>query len=72
MIEFFIRLCGDVLVEVLCYGHRRRLIKLERVGRRFQAIVENFFGKKPFLGLDIKLCNSGYLFSPLNQNDVTL
>ena len=57
-IEFFVRLCGDVLVELLQYGDRRRLTKLERVGQRFHWIVENFFGERPFLcfGLYVNAC----------------
>ena len=55
VIEFFVRLCGDVMFEVLRYANRRRLTKLERVGLRFQLIVENFFGVVPFLRLDLLL-----------------
>ena len=47
--EFFVRLCLDVLFELLSFGNRRRLSKLERVGRRFHRMVENFFGKAPFI-----------------------
>ena len=48
---FFVRLCRDVLLEVLFFGNRRRLIKLEGVGRRFHQIIDNFIKEKPFLRL---------------------
>ena len=60
VIEFFVRLCGDVILKVLRYGNRRRLIKLERVGLRFHLIVENFFGVVPFLRLDLLLLRSKF------------
>lgn len=47
-IDFFVCLCGDVLLEVFYYGDRRRLTKLERVGRRFHWINENYFDERPF------------------------
>ena len=57
------RLCGDVLFEVLCYGDRCRLTKLERVGGRFHRIVENFFGRMPSLRLNLSLkVKSRFLF----------
>ena len=48
---FFVRLCLDVLLEALLFGNRRRLIKLEGVGRRFHQIIDNFIKEKPFLRL---------------------
>ena len=51
--EFIIRLCHDVLVEALLFGDRRQLIKLERVGRRFHRIIEDFFRRIPFLCLSL-------------------
>ena len=50
-----VRLCGDVFVEVLSYGERRRLIKLERVGRRFHRCTEAFFAKTPIIRLNLIL-----------------
>ena len=55
VIEFFVRLCGDVLLELLHYADRCRLAKLERVGLRFHLIVENLFGEMPFLYLNLIL-----------------
>ena len=53
--KFFIAICNDVLVEVLSFGNRRRLGKLECVGRRFNWTVENFFGERPFIRLGFDL-----------------
>ena len=53
--KFFVLLCGDVLLDVLQFGNRRQLVKLERVGRRLHWIVENFYGSRPFLRLDLDL-----------------
>ena len=53
--EFSLRLCGDVLVELLQYGDRHRLIKIERVGSRFHRIMEDFFGVRPLIRYDLQL-----------------
>ena len=53
--QFFIAICNDVLVEVLSFGSRLRLCKLECVGRRFNWTVENFFGERPPIQLDFNL-----------------
>ena len=57
---FIVRLCHDVFLEVLIFGDRRRLTKLERVGRRFHLCIENFFREKPFLRLGLRI--DAYLF----------
>ena len=62
---FVVRLCHDVLLEVLIFGDRRRLTKLERVGRRFHLSTENFFSERPFLRLGLQI--SAYLFI-FNEN----
>lgn len=54
-VEFYLRLCLDVLFELLKFGSRRRLTKLERLGRRFQWIIEKWFRDVPFLRLDLDL-----------------
>lgn len=66
--KFLVRLCGDVFLEILRSGNRRRLAKLERVGRRFNRMIENFLGKTPFLriGLEIAL---RFLFFGFSQNE---
>ena len=48
-------LCIDVLFEILQFGDRRRLTKMEGVGRRFHHLVDKWFGEMPFIRLDIKL-----------------
>ena len=60
--KFFVILCGDVLLEVLQFGNRRQLVKLERVGRRLYWMVENFYGGRPFLRLDLDISLRFYLF----------
>ena len=61
-IEFIVRLCHDVLLEVLFFGDRRRLTKLERVGRRLHQINENFFKEKPFLRPNLQIDRKYLLF----------
>ena len=58
--KFFVILCGDVLLEVLQFGNRRQLVKLERVGRRLHWIIENRFGNRPFLRLGLDLNSRFY------------
>ena len=53
--EYFIFICNDVLVEVLSFGSRFRLGKLELVGRRFNWTVENFFVEHPYIRLGFEL-----------------
>ena len=54
-VEFYLMLCYDVILEILQFGDRRQLTKLEGVGRRFHLLIEKWFGEKPFLRLDIRL-----------------
>ena len=60
-IEFFIVLRADVLLEMMQYGDRRQLIKSERIGGRFHRLIETYFGKKPFVRMDLRL-SFVYLF----------
>ena len=53
--EFFLVLCHDVFLEVISWGNRRQLIKLERIGKRFHWNIERWFSKTPFLRLDLCL-----------------
>ena len=55
LIEFFIRLCGDVLLEVLRWGNRYKLAVLEKNGRRFHWIIDRYFREAPFLRLNLEL-----------------
>ena len=54
-IGFYLTLSLDVLFEVLRFGDRHRLTKLERVGRRLHHLVEKWFGEMPFLRLDLNI-----------------
>ena len=60
--EFFIAICNDVLVEVLSFGSRLRLAKLECVGRRFNWTVENFLGERPSIRLGFNLIARFFIF----------
>ena len=60
-IEFFVRLCGDVFLEILVSGNRRQLVNMERADRRIHRLVENFLGKRPFLRLGFAI-DSRFLF----------
>ena len=53
--EFFVILCGDVLLEVLHFGNRRQLIKLERIGQRIHHIIEYYLVERPFLRLNFNI-----------------
>ena len=46
-------LCNDVLLEVLLFGNRRQLTKLELVGRRAHWMIEAFFAETPLLRLKL-------------------
>ena len=52
--KFVVRLCLDVLLEILRSGNRCQLAELECIGRRFNQMIENFLGKTPFLRFDLK------------------
>ena len=53
--KYSVFLCTDVFLEVLRFGDRLRLTKLERIGRRFHWNVVNFFREMPFLRLNLEL-----------------
>ena len=46
---FVVRLCMDALLEVLGFGNRRQLIKLEQIGQRYYRMIEHFFKEAPFI-----------------------
>ena len=54
-VEYSAILCHDVFLEVLRWGNRRQLVKLERIGQRFHWNVERFFLETPFLRLDLRI-----------------
>lgn len=55
IISFRVALCTDVFMELLCFGDRRCLAKLETIGQRFHRIVNFYFGACPFLRLDLSM-----------------
>ena len=61
-LKFFVRLCNDVLLEVLKYGVRRELAELEKIGRRFYLIIDCHVKEAPLLRLHLSL-EPSYLFS---------
>ena len=54
-VEFFIRMCGDVLLDVLHWGDRYQLAELEKNGRRFFWFIDRYFKEAPFLRLNLEL-----------------
>ena len=50
----FVRLCADVLGDVLQFAVRRQLSALERVGERFYSVIASRFVVKPFLHLALE------------------
>ena len=68
--QFFVSLCADVLSDVLSFGTRHWLAKLERIGRRFHRIVGNFFYKAPIIQLNLELTGTKrFLFIILRINN---
>ena len=61
-IRFVVRLCFDVLFEVLCRADRRQLALLEKSGRRFHLLIDRWFEGAPFLCLDLSIDLSEYIF----------
>ena len=55
VVEFFIRLCGDVLLDVLRWGSRHQLAELEKNGDRFHWFIDFYFKKAPVLRLYLEL-----------------
>ena len=53
LVQFVVRVCSDVFLEVLYWGDRRHLIKLEKIGRRLHWLIDGRFKRAPFLCLDI-------------------
>ena len=57
-VEYFIvayvRLCFDVIGDVLQFGTRRNLSAFERIGRHFHALIAERFSVKPFLPLTLQ------------------
>ena len=54
-IEFAVRLCSDVFLDVLRWGNRRQLAALKKIGRRLHWQIDGCFRKAPFLCLDLKI-----------------
>ena len=50
----YVRMCLDVLGDVLQFGTRRHLSALERIGRNFHAVIAERFVTKPFLNLTLQ------------------
>ena len=54
-LHFPVHLCSDVLTELLRFGKRCQLVRIEPIGRRFQRIIEFHLRKAPFLLLNMLL-----------------
>ena len=62
IIQFLVRLCSDVFLDVICWGNRRQLKELEKIGRRLHWLIDGRFKRAPFLRLDLFI-KPRYLFS---------
>ena len=56
-IQFVVRLCNDILFDVIRSGNRRQLIELELIGRHFQRFIDRNFGSSPLLILNLLQMN---------------
>ena len=54
-LDFPVHLCSDVLLELLRFGTRCNLVRIEPVGRRFHRLIELHLRKAPFLLLNMQL-----------------
>ena len=63
LVEFLIRLCHDVLFDVLRMGNRYQLAELEKNGRRFHCLIDRYFKEAPFLRLNLELIPRYLLFT---------
>ena len=64
LVQFVVRVCSDMFLEVLYWGDRRHLVELEKIGRRLHWLIDGRFKRAPFLRLDlfIKPRYSSYSF----------
>lgn len=53
-LAFTVRICNDVLDDVLHYGIRMELVALQLTGKRFDCIIQTRFPEKPFQLINIK------------------
>ena len=56
-IQFVVRLCNDILFDVIRFGNQRQLIELKRIGRHFQRFIDRNFGGSPLLMLSLLQMN---------------
>ena len=57
--RFFVRICRDVLLQILIFGNRHCLTKLEFIGKRVHRTIEHYYKKSPCLRYDFEI-DSGY------------
>ena len=56
-IKFKARICDDVFCDMLNFGRRIELVKLEIEGRRFEHFIDRHFSVTPFLIFDMECFN---------------
>ena len=61
-IQFVVRLCNDILFDVIRFGNQRQLIELQRIGRHFQRFIDRNFGSSPLLFLNLLQINLQFVF----------
>ena len=69
VMEFYLTFCFDILLELLRFGDRRMLTKIQGVGRQFHVMGEKYFPITPFLRLNLRLdprfCNLSFLLGKI-------
>ena len=54
-------LCTDILLEVIRYLGRRKIVRLEAAGGRIHRVAERYLGQEPYIILTLQLI-PGFLF----------
>ena len=57
-VQFNVLICDDVLIEMLGFGTRRELAKIEIIGHRIQHILDFHLLEKPVIALKLVVAYS--------------
>ena len=58
-VDFTMRVCEDVLIDIISFGDRRQIAKIEDIGTRFQRCIERNRPERPFILFDLECMNYG-------------
>ena len=53
-VDFTVRVCEDVLIDIISVGDRRQIAKIEDIGTRFQRCIERYRPERPFILFDLE------------------